>query len=553
MRSLLLLILIVFCHATSAQNDSISELEIRKVLATELSDSLRVTYLLQLSDIIAEENIIEPRKINLQALALLNKMPQTNFNLKNKALVYDKLGVIERKSSNSSQALAYYFKALDIKEKIHDSINIGRSYHNIGMIFRFQKEYDKAKQYLNKAIALRKKLNDSTKLATSVNMYGVILARQKQKDSALYYYNLAKSLYTEKLDIASVNDNLAVMFTRVNEFEKAKAIYEENITFFREHNANYKLSRGLINLARIYNNTNQPNIAFNLIKEAEQIAKRNGYKDHLKGVYLLQYKIYRDKGRYKDALDNYRLYRKYKDSIHNIDRAKEIAIQEVNYKHQKEKLADSLQFANEKKELHLIASAAKSRNQFYFTMLLLAVAIIVSISLLMKRQKSINKERLEKKQLEKELLDERVKNTLFQTQKVMADKAMRLEFQEEFLSRIKKVSKVSTTKSPELNTLVSELQSQIQTEKKNEILEKNYTDIDVAFEKNLLKYYPNLTKSEREVCALMRLNLSLKEIMAIKNVSMPSIKSSRYRIRKKLGLEQGQELEQFIQNLFIDD
>lgn len=551
MRYFLLLILVLFYHASLAQNDSISELEIRKALKGKLPDSLRVQYILQLSDLIAEQNIIEPRKINLEALSILNKMPSTHHNLKNKALVYDKLGVIERKSTNISKALEYYFKSLDIKEQINDSINIGRSYHNIAMVFRFQKEYGKAKQYFRKAINYRKKLNDDQKLATSINMYGVVLAKQKQLDSALYYYNLAKKLYTDKIDIAAVNDNIAVMFTRADEHEKARDIYLENMAVFKEYKANYKLSRVLINLSRIYRNIDQPNKAFDLINQAEEIAKLNGYKDHLRGVYLLKYKIYRDKHQYKNALDNYRLYRKYRDSIDNIDRSKEIAIQEINYKHQKEKLADSLQFANEKKELNLIADAAKNRNQFYFALLLLALAIIISIFLLMKRQKSINKERLEKELLEKELLDERLKNTQFQNQKVIADKAMRLEFTSEFLNRIKNILKKSKEPSnPELQLLISELQSQTKIEKKLEILEENYEKTDLDFEKQLLDNFPELSKSEREICSLIRLNLSLKEIMTIRNTSMASIKSARYRIRKKLNIPKNIELEVYIQKLF---
>ena len=45
------------------------------------------------------------------------------------------------------------------------------------------------------------------------------------------------------------------------------------------------------------------------------------------------------------------------------------------------------------------------------------------------------------------------------------------------------------------------------------------------------------------------MNLSLKEIMVIRNVTMGSIKASRHRIRNKMGLERGQELEQAIMEL----
>ena len=545
------LIAILFFNLCLSQTSTLSEYDIRSLLEKEQSDSTRVKLLLELSDLLDEQNIIEPKKLSLEALNILNRMPKDSFSLKNKALVYDKLGVIERKASNYNQSLEYYFKALKIKEATQDSANLGRSFHNIGMVFRFQKEYEKSKEYFSKAIKLRKKLNDNKKLATTFNMYGIILAKQGKKDSALYYYRQAKKMYTNDLDIASVNSNVAVMHSREKEYDLAIKIYLENIIIFKKNKANYKLCKALISLSQIYRKTNQSKIAFNLNEDAEKIALLNGYKEHLKSIYLQQYKIYRDNNQYKNALENYRLFRKYKDSIYNIDRAKEIAVQEINYQHEKEKIADSLQFVIEKKEIKLIADAAKNKNQFYFALLLLASAIIISVILLMKRQKNINNERLEKELLEKELLDERLKNVQFQNQKVIADKTMRLEFTKEFLVRIKNILKRSSEKpNPELQMLISELQSQTKVEKKLEILEDNYANTNLDFEKQLLDNFPVLSKSEREICSLIKLNLSLKEIMTIRNSSMASIKSARYRIRKKLNVPKDIELEIFIQKLF---
>lgn len=552
MKSIILSILLLLCITSSAQTDSLSEIAIREKLKTKLTDSTRVNLLIDLSNSIDDKNIIEPKKVVLKALTILKEMPSSSFKLRTTAIIYDKLGVIERKSSNYNKALNYYFKALKIKEQTKDSTNLGRSFHNIAMVFRYQKDYVKASEYFSKAILLRKRLNNKEKLATSINMYGIILAKQGKKDSALYHYNLAKKLYTQKLDKAFVNTNIAVMHVREKEFDIAKKIYLENIALFKTEKAYYKLSNALISLSRIYRKTNEHQMAIQTINEAEIIAKPNGYKAHLKSIYFQQYKLFNDKGEHEKALATYKLYRRYRDTISNLDKSKEIALQEVNYIHQREKLSDSLKFANEKKEIELTAIAAKNKNQFYVALLILALAIIISISLLMKRQKSINKERLEKELLEKELLDERLKNVQFQNQKVIADKAMRLEFTQEFLTRIKNILKKSTEKSnPDLQILISELQSQTKVEKKLEILEENYDESEFDFEKQLLDNYPQLSKSEREICSLIRLNLSLKEIMTIRNTSMASIKSARYRIRKKLNIPKDIELEAFIQKLFL--
>jgi DNA-binding CsgD family transcriptional regulator len=244
-------------------------------------------------------------------------------------------------------------------------------------------------------------------------------------------------------------------------------------------------------------------------------------------------------------------YNKYKDSIKDIDKVKRITALELNYKHQKEKLADSVRFANEKLSMELRVAAEQSKNKFYITLLLLAITSIISLFLWFNYRKKAAQNLLNKQQLEQELLDERIKNTKFQSQKVMADKAMRLQFTQEFLNKIKHILQHSKGhQNPELQTLISELQSQVKIEKRLEVLEENHANESVDFEKQLIEHFPELTKAEREICALMRLNLSLKDIMSIRNVTIGSIKSSRYRIRKKIDVPKGEELESFIQKLF---
>lgn len=552
MKSLRLLILLFSSINLLAQTDTLSKKEIELELKKNIPDSLRVQYLFKLSDRIGDQNIEESKAINFQVLAILNTMEDTNYKHTKMALIYDKLGVIERKTSNYEKALAYYLKGLAIKEEIKDSINIGRSYHNISMLFRFQKEYLKSKGYLKKAIDLRAKLNDSSKWATSLNMYGVLMSRLKKNDSALYYYNLAKTIYKDDLKIASVNTNIASLHSKNKDYNTARLIYHENILIFKKHKTSLHQSGALISLARIYRKLNQHETALSYIKNAELIAINNGYKKHLSRIYLESYKITRDQKEYKKALDYYRTYKKYQDSIYDIQKAKRITTLELNYNHQKEKFADSIQFAHEKQSIEFRVAAEQSKNKFYLTLLLLSITLTTSLSLWFYYRKKAAKNLINKQNLEKELLDERIKNTKFQSQKVIADKSMRLQYTEEFLSKIKGIFKNTTAiQNPELQMLISELQSQTKIERKLEILEKNHADEHMDFEKQLIKDFPMLSKSERETCSLMRLNLSLKEIMSIRNVSMPSIKSSRYRIRQKLSVPKGIELEHFIQNLFL--
>ena len=59
-------------------------------------------------------------------------------------------------------------------------------------------------------------------------------------------------------------------------------------------------------------------------------------------------------------------------------------------------------------------------------------------------------------------------------------------------------------------------------------------------------HFPKLTRGDRKLCALLKLNLSSKEIARLMGISVESVHTTRYRLRKKLGLEKGDDLIDFM-------
>lgn len=81
----------------------------------------------------------------------------------------------------------------------------------------------------------------------------------------------------------------------------------------------------------------------------------------------------------------------------------------------------------------------------------------------------------------------------------------------------------------------------------------NWGDFDLYFEslnKNfytrLKQRYPDISNNDLKICALIKLNLSIKEMASILNISPDSVKTARYRLRKKLQLHTEENLTDFI-------
>jgi len=81
---------------------------------------------------------------------------------------------------------------------------------------------------------------------------------------------------------------------------------------------------------------------------------------------------------------------------------------------------------------------------------------------------------------------------------------------------------------------------------------KNFTsNFDVVYENylaRLSKEYPMLTTADLRLCAYLKMGLSSKDIAPLMNISYRSVEMSRYRLRKKLGLDRSVNLTEFLTN-----
>ena len=72
--------------------------------------------------------------------------------------------------------------------------------------------------------------------------------------------------------------------------------------------------------------------------------------------------------------------------------------------------------------------------------------------------------------------------------------------------------------------------------------ETRFENVYESFYKKLDVQYPGLTPGERKLSALLRLNLSSKDIAALTFQNPQSVDMARYRLRKKMNLSQEENL-----------
>mgnify|MGYP001793055599 FL=1 len=71
----------------------------------------------------------------------------------------------------------------------------------------------------------------------------------------------------------------------------------------------------------------------------------------------------------------------------------------------------------------------------------------------------------------------------------------------------------------------------------------------MGFFENLKQQYPELSLLELRHCALIRLNLSISETATILGISAESVKTARFRMRKKMTLASQPEMIEAIMRI----
>lgn len=533
-----LLFLIVFPCYVFAQEVDTKLLTLKKNLTTAENTDQKIEALLQIGDYQIERELLRAEQYLLDALALINAETKNENQL---AKAYTKLGVVSRRKGEYAEAIAYYLKAQKIYEDQNDVTKVADVIHNVAMVSRYQKDYQKAIKGFKKAIQLEEQVKDTFGIAAGYNMLGVAYRLNKQLDSALVSYNIAKELFTlldSEEDIIGVDSNIVIIYNRQRKYNQSLTISNDILNYHKQKGNKLSIVIAYYNIADIYRRTKKYQKALAYTDSSLVLAKEDGFRQNIMKAYRRKSYI---NGRFlknfEDAHNDYRMYKRYSDSIFNIENAKKIQALELNYAFEKEKEALEFQKKQEEREKTL-----------YIILFIVAIMAGTAVAYLVWKN---SQSKIIREQLEKDLLNQKVKLSEAEIKALVADNTMRSMFKKELIAQLEEEKKTNDSRDVKqfVKLLTIKLQEQIKTEEKVSKIHKKIEAVNKGFDEKLVKLYPELSKNQRDFCVLLRLNLSIKEISSIKNVSIDSVKSMRYRIRTKLGLQSGEELEQFIQSL----
>ncbi len=159
---------------------------------------------------------------------------------------------------------------------------------------------------------------------------------------------------------------------------------------------------------------------------------------------------------------------------------------------------------------------------------------------------------------EKEMIklrNDKLRSEMVFKEKELANSAVHLIQKNELLSdvksRLKKLNKSQAVAEGgmELNSIIKKINRELADENNWEVFEMHFDQVHEEFMKKITQQHPELTLREQKLSAFIKMGMSSKEIATLMNITTRAVENNRYKLRLKLGLDQGENLSAYIAKL----
>jgi len=425
-------------------------------------------------------------------------------------------------------------------------------YINLGRYYGFFQRLDKTFEFYDTSLAIIGRLVDQNELSRGSYLHnhyarcatyreiGDLQLGRAYLDSCFLHHDPENST----IDIQLLKFEEAFFLQAEGKSQEALEIYEEFLPWIREINPAYQVLG--------YSYKGDAHLGLQEFEESEWCYRKAlqisaEYRSHLDFtplVYLKLSELYFTKNDFLNAYEMLKVVQeldgKYFDS-RSVKNRPLLEIQDAFRSNQEKELERAqeqrlIQFENAEKVLFL--------QKTILSISLLSIILIGLAYLSHVRAKH----RAEKQFIEKERELRTIKaNEIVELKnKELAALTLRLIAKDEMLIQFK--NNISQLKGNLDNTELRKITKSISinTEQNWEEFEARFVSVNQRFYNRLSELYPNLTQSDKKLCALIKLNFSSKDIAKLLAISPESVHTARYRLRKKMHMSREENLTELI-------
>jgi tetratricopeptide (TPR) repeat protein len=465
------------------------------------------------------------------------------------ALAYQDLGELFYYQAAYSQAVKYFHKANEIFSKNNDKENLAKNLNKIGAAYYYGKQYGIARSKFEDAQAIYKSLGDGNGIATSYGLIGQTHEKIGQYQTSMKYQRMALAQYkrsTNKTGLAKIYENLGSIYEDTLPMDSALKYYTLALNLNRKNGNEPAQLEVINNIGDVYRKTGRYRESLNFTAIARDRALKLNDQYQLSASYRDLSKTYDLMQKYDSAYHYSELGRSIFLQIFTEDNNKQLALLQTLFEIQQKD--DAIErFENDRQANHYIIMA---------TTLIIILLIALAASVISRQRLKIkNEQRLnEQNQSLYETQKSAIKAELELKSKELTSNTLHVIQSSQFLSELRAemldmVKDDKRDQKKQLQQIVQKINQNINHDNHWKEFSTMFEQIHQTFFDNLKKYCNDLTANDLRLVALIKMNLSSKDMALLFGISQDSLRVARYRLRKKLNIEQGENLSTFIQTL----
>lgn len=277
-----------------------------------------------------------------------------------KSDAFFKLGQVKKNSGELVESLSNFKQAAEISINNFDSLSYSNALQEIALTYYLLQKPDSANFYFTASYAISNKISDTVGMIQGLQGIADIYLDSGNPTQALYYYN-------QQLTVAQKLKNIPA------------------------------ITESLVKISRCYLSSGDISNASKYLNRALAIARQNNLTQSVADVYQYLAILNEGQGRYRDALEFYKMWVETRDSIYFEETGQKLAKLKILYEiSQKEKENELLRQNSEIQNLQL--NKTRYQTRILILIIIIFITLIVLLIILFRsKQKEIAK-RLETEQ-----------------------------------------------------------------------------------------------------------------------------------------------------------
>ncbi len=454
------------------------------------------------------------------------------------AKIYHALSNVAAERGNYQGAITKAQKSIDLMIEFDmDTILLADNYRVLANVHGIIENWELSDSYYRKAVAVYKQFNLPMEMMIDSMGIGINLIQQSEYEKAKPIMEAAMQEFEKSENISLFIhscSNLGNIEQQLGNMDRAESIYKKGLRAAEEHDLLSHYVTMNTRLADMYNDSGRDRKSIPILKEVEQINAIHGDAYMQVIIYGQLEESYKNLDDYRTAYQYLNKYHSLNDSLMSVENLATINELEIKYETEKKEQALII----EKDKVDLLEKEAKVNSLQRWLLassLLLAMATLLFVWLSFRQKNKLAMKEKEKLDAELEF-----------KKKELTTHALHLAKKNELLEGLKTKAQALRNESEEktgYRQLIRTIEFDLNYDNNWDNFASYFQQVHKDFNQNVVQKYPDVTSNELRLISLVKMNLSVKEMANILNISVAGVKKARQRLRKKMNLNTKDSLE----------